>query len=313
MTLKINENKNNINGIKNDITLNLSKFDNLEKYLVSSNGFNKVYNIEKQILKFNKDTHFFRLIEIEIEHDFTIDSLLIITNHLYYKYDNLKNDYFRCQNEYNIYNEDNLIHTYIFNHDKYYDENLDNVLYTNEDFCIRFKNNYKKIKTILDLHRHNRHGVGNIDLEIDDNSTNYLNIDYLDKNNENKEKIESNLGKIDINTYNISSNLGKIDTNKNNIEKLNNNIILKNIKNILFYSVRAQIDFKNNFYNKTFDLNIKKNDFIEINLRMLLDYENINESYISVTEFKLYDDNNSELLTVTFNNNDYISFSNFVL
>ena len=166
MTSKINENKNYINGIKSDIsginnfsdeiskidsnTLNisdnLSKIGNLEKYLVSSNSFKKVYDIKKQILKFNKDTHFFKLFEIEIEHDFTIDSLLIITNHLHCKYNNLKNDYRRCQNEYDIYNEDNLIHTYIFNHDKYYNENLDTILYTNEDFCIRFKNNYKKSK-----------------------------------------------------------------------------------------------------------------------------------------------------------------------
>ena len=145
ITLNINKNKNNINGIKNDMSDNLSKIDNLEKYLVSSNSFKKVYDIEKQIFKFNKDTHFFKLFEIEIEHDFTIDSLLIIANHLHFKYDNLKNDYFRCQNEYNIYNEDNLIHTYIFNHDEYYNENLD-ILYTNEDFCIRFKNNYKKLK-----------------------------------------------------------------------------------------------------------------------------------------------------------------------
>ena len=31
------------------------------------------------------------------------------------------------------------------------------------------------------------------------------------------------------------------------------------------------------FFNKTFELNIKKNDFIEIDLRLLLDYENIKE------------------------------------
>ena len=103
MTLKINENKNNINGIKNDISDNLSKIRNLKKYLVSSNSFKKVYNIKKQILKFNKDTHFFKLFEIEIEHYFTIDSLLIITNHLHCKYNNSKNDYFRCQNEYIIF------------------------------------------------------------------------------------------------------------------------------------------------------------------------------------------------------------------
>ena len=54
MTLKINENKNNINGIKNDITDNLTKIGNLEKYLVSSNGFNKVYNIENKYLNLLK-------------------------------------------------------------------------------------------------------------------------------------------------------------------------------------------------------------------------------------------------------------------
>ena len=52
-----------------------------------------------------------------------------------------------------------------------------------EDFCMCFK----KIKLNLQLHRHNRHGVGNIDLEIDDDNENYINIDYLDKNNENKQ------------------------------------------------------------------------------------------------------------------------------
>ena len=66
MTLKINENKNNINGIKSNISGinnltkndnntsnisdNLTKIGNLEKYLVSSNSFKKVYNIKKQIL-----------------------------------------------------------------------------------------------------------------------------------------------------------------------------------------------------------------------------------------------------------------------
>ena len=71
-----------------------------------------------------------------------------------------------------------------------------------------FKRNYKKIKINLQLHRHNRHGIGNIDLEIDDNNENYINIDNLDRNN--NENISSNLEKINTN---ISSNLGKINTN----------------------------------------------------------------------------------------------------
>ena len=137
---------------------------------------------------------------------------------MYYKYDNLSNDYYRLQHEYNIYDdENNLIHKYLFNKDTYYDENLDPILHTGEDFCICFKKNYKKIKLNLQLHRHNRHGIGNINLEINDENDNFINIDYIDKNYGNKEKIESNLGKIDTNTDNISSNLGKITTNEGNI------------------------------------------------------------------------------------------------
>ena len=94
---------------------------------------------------------------------------------MYYKYENLSNDYYRLQHEYNIYDSENiLIHKYLFNKDTYYDENLDPILHTNEDFCICFKKNYKKIKLNLQLHRHNRHGVGNINLEIDDDNENYI-------------------------------------------------------------------------------------------------------------------------------------------
>ena len=49
---------------------------------------------------------------------------------MYYKYDNLSNDYFSLQHEYNIYDDkDNLIHKYLFNKDTYYDENLNPILH----------------------------------------------------------------------------------------------------------------------------------------------------------------------------------------
>ena len=137
---------------------------------------------------------------------------------MYSKYDNLSNDYYRLQHEYNIYDDkDNLIHKYLFNKDTYYDENLDPILHTAEDFCICFK----KIKLNLQLNRHNRHGRGDIDLEIDDDNDDYINIDFLDKNNENIEKnkndISSNLSRIDTNKSDISSNLIKMNSNENDI------------------------------------------------------------------------------------------------
>ena len=51
---------------------------------------------------------------------------------------------------------------------------------------------------------------------------------------------------------NISANLEKIDDLSS---KLDNSIKLKNM---LFYNEKEQIDFKNIFLNKTYELNIKK-------------------------------------------------------
>ena len=39
---------------------------------------------------------------------------------------------------------------------------------------------------------------------------------------------------------------------------------------MIFYFMKEQIDFKNNFFDKSYLLNIKKDDFIEIDLRMLI-------------------------------------------
>ena len=147
---------------------------------------------------------------------------------------------------------------------------------------------------------------------------NKIYIKYYQKTDEmSKKNIQDSLNTVN----NISSDLEQIDENKDNIAsklekiddlstKLDNNIKLKNIKNILFYDEKEQIAFKKLFFNKTFELNIKKDDFIEIDLRMLLDYENINEAHITITEFKLYDDN-EQIYILTYNNGGFISYSNF--
>ena len=51
------------------------------------------------------------------------NSLLFIDNNIHYKYENLSNDYYRLQHQYDIYdNEGILIYRYLFNKDTYYDE-----------------------------------------------------------------------------------------------------------------------------------------------------------------------------------------------
>ena len=222
----ISSNLVKIGNNENSISNNLGKIDNISQFLLKSDkDFEKTYSIKSQRFEFDKDNHFFNIFEEEIEHNFIKNSLLFIKNNMYYKYDDLKDDYHRCQHEYNIYDDNNnLIHKYLFNKDTYYNKNS-NILNTNEEFCIFLKQNYNKIKIVLELHRHNRHGFGNINLEIVDDNENYIKIEYIERGfldnshlvNLNTGSISTNSGKIDKNISSISSNKDLIDTNTSSI------------------------------------------------------------------------------------------------
>ena len=325
----ISTNSNLINSNTKSISTNLEKIDNFTQYILQSGkDFEEKYTIEKQIFKFNKNKHFYTMFEKEIEFEFTKNSLLFIKNNMYYKYDDLSNDYHRLQHEYNIYDdENNLIHKYLFNKDTYYDESP--ILHTNEDFCICFKKNYNKIKINLQLHRHNRHGAGNINLEIDDDNENYINIDYLDRNNdENNEQVDtnardisSNLSKINSNEDDILTNLIKINSNEddilhnlneiNYIKNNNSKSYLKNVYNILFYNNNEQISFKDEiFYEKIFNVDAAINDFIEMSFKIELEYRNINDRNYVKNIYEILDENNNRLYIKTISNNDYSYYSN---
>ena len=312
-TSSISTNSDLISTNTKSISTNLEKIDNFTQYILQSGkDFEEKYVIQKQIFKFDKNKHFYTLFEKEIEFEYTKNSLLFVKNNMYYKYENLSNDYHRLQHEYNIYDGDNLIHKYLFNKDTYYDESLDPILHTNEDFCICFKKNYNKIKINLQLHRHNRHGAGNINLEINDDNENYINIDYLDRNNDerintNKNNISTNLIYIRDNEDNIASNLNEI----NYLKKNKHTQYLKNVYNILFYNNNEQISFKDQvFYEKIFELNANKNDFLEMSFKIELEYRNINDRNYVKNIYQILDVNDNSLYIKTISNNEYLYFSN---
>ena len=221
---------------------------------------------------------------MEIENNFNVDGKLEINRNIYYKYDNLQKDHHRLQHEYRIFDDkNNLLHKKILNKTNSTDLDFNNnIMFVKDNFYIKLENNYNKIKIVLDLYRVYRHGAGVFNLELI--NENFTSIAYLDKNDislkidTNKNDISSNLKLININTNSVEDNDADIAYNLREIDKIKNNkTYLKNVYNILFYDKKTQIDFRNLFHEKVFDVNSKQNDFIEMNFKIDLQYENISE------------------------------------
>ena len=324
----ISSNSGLISTNESAISTNSEQINDIKSILPTSEIFKKTYGITNQSFQFTRNIVYFKLLEIEIENNFNKDGRLEFDNYIYYKYDNLQKDHHRLQHEYQIYDDkNNLLYKKILNKTNTSDLDFDkNIMLVKDNFYVTFKNNYNKITILLYLFRVYRHGTGNFNLELI--NENFVNVSYLDKNDislkidTNARDISTNLSKIDVNKDDIATNLIKINSNKDDIlynsteiDYLKNNMsksYLKNIYNILFYDYKKQINFNEPFFNKTFNLNVKKNDFIEIDLKMKLEYEDIDDSKIIKTEIKLYNDINEEIFISNYINKDSISYSNFV-
>ena len=244
LTLKISENNNKIDDLigvdknikksvssnsgkidanESAISVNLEQINDIKSILPKSESFKKTYGIKNQSFRFTRDIVYFRLLEIEIENNFNKDGKLEFDNYIYYKYKNLQNDHHRLQHEYRIFDDkNNLLHKKILNKTNTSDLDFDkNIMLVKDNFYVTFKNNYNKIKIILDLFRVYRHGTGNFNLELINES--FVNITYLDKNDislkigSNKDDIATNLSKIGSNKDDIATNLSKIGSNKDDI------------------------------------------------------------------------------------------------
>ena len=99
----------------------------------------------------------------------------------------------------------------------------------------------------------------------------------------------------------------------NHIKNNNSKLYLKNVYNILFYNKKTQIDFRNLFYEKVFDVNANKNYFIEMNFKIDLQYEHILERNYVKTIYEIFDDNDNSLYIKSITNNNYTYFSNRVI
>ena len=331
---KINDNTNDISDNLSKINTNKSDIDKINSNLsnIDFNSGNKfsienffIYNIEiEKNYKLNKDKTNFSIFKYVLEDDFKKDSILEIDCRILFRYNNY-NHIGLLQHIFKLYdNNDNMFYDYkslITNSG----DNTRNDIKQNDFFYVKLNNDYKiiKIELILSLIK----DVSNttvVDCKIYNTyKSNFINIKYYKKVN--LISINNNLGDIEnsvlSNKNNISSNLININANKDNILYNLNEInyiknnkptqYLKNIYNILIYDSKIQIDFRKDiFYEKIFDVNANKNDFIEIFFKIQLEYRNTDDRHYIKSIYELFDENNNNLYVKSINNNDYAYFSN---
>ena len=316
---KIDTNTSNIDEIKSNLS-NID-FDSGNKYSIE-NFF--IYNIEiEKNYNLNKDKTSFSIFKYTLEDDFEKDSILEIDCRLLYRYNNY-NHIGLLQHIFKLYDDnDNMFYDYksLMTNSG---DNTRNDIKQNDFFYVKLNDDYKIIKIELILSLIN--DISNttiVDCKIYNTyKSNFLNVKYYKKIN--LISVNNNLGDLEntilSNKNNISTNLIKITSNEDDIlynsteiNYLKNNMsksYLKNIYNILFYDNKTQINFKGIFFEKVFQVNASINDFIEIDLKMLLEYENINEKIYVNTVYEIFDNNNNSLYISTINNNDYQYFSN---
>ena len=186
-------------------------------------SIDKKYNVKNQVFIFSRSVHFYETLETEIENDFNIDMIINFLNNIYYKHHNVKNDKARLQHEYQFYDHSNLFYKKLINKSEGNIDLENNTIILVNKLDINIKSHFKKLKIVLMLHRINRKGYGNINLDIFDNiQNNYININYktqintknnLININRNKENINVNNNNINTNENNIKNNFDKINTN----------------------------------------------------------------------------------------------------
>ena len=336
MTLKINENKNDISGIKNDISeinnfsdkindneTNISSnkglidtntssiSSNLEKITALQTNNVKafynldqifIYDIEKKDQTVNKNNHL-HIFEKEIIYNFKKNSYLEIALKLLIKIFICFNRIF--PNFMQFLNQDNnLFYTISLSTAM---GSINKLSTIKSVFIVPINENMSKIKidffiTPMETQQHR-----SAEFIIQNINSNKIYIKYYQKTNEISIKdIENSLNTINNISSDISNNSNEINYIKSNITKL----YLKNIYNILFYNEEKQINSREIFYEKIFVIDSKQDDFIEINVKMLLEYEDISQKKFVRTIYEILDENNNSLYFSQINNNDYQYFSN---
>ena len=228
--LKINDNKDDIIALQ---TSNVKAFYNLDQIFI--------YDIEKGNQTVNKDNHF-HIFEKEIIYNFIKNSYLEIALKVLTEISNyVLIGFFQilC----NFYDQDdNLFYTISLSTAM---GSINKLSTIKSVFIVPINEHMSKIKIDFFIAPKETQQNRSAKFIIQDINSNKIYIKYFQKTEE-------------MSIKDIRDSLDTVNNISNDLKQINDSIKLKNIKNILFYDERDQINFKGIFFNKTFELNIKK-------------------------------------------------------
>ena len=271
-TSSISTNLEKINDNKDDIVA--LQTSNVKAFYNLDQIF--IYDIEKGYQTVNKDNHF-HIFEKEITYNFTKNSYLEIALKVLTEISNyVLIGFFQilC----NFYDQDNnLFYTISLSTAM---GSINKLSTIKSVFIVPINENMSKIKIDFFIAPKETQQNRSAKFTIQDINSNKIYIKYFQKTEE-------------ISIKDIKDSLNKL--------------YLKNLYNELYHDIDLKVSHI--FYDKTFLINAKKNDFIEIYFKMLLEYDDISNAKYVDTNFILYG-NNQELYSKSYNNEDYIGITN---
>ena len=299
---KISTNTSSISSNKGLITANTSSIaSNLGKITaLQTNNIKAFYNldqififdIEKGYKIVNKDNHY-HIFEKEITYNFTKNSYLeialkVLTEISHY----MLIGYFQilC----NFYDQDNnLFYTISLSTAM---GSINKLSTVKSVFIVPINENMSKTKIDFFIAPKETQQNRSATFTIKDINSNKIYVKYFQKTDE-------------MSIKDIQDSLNSVKDISNRVGELENKLYLKNLFNELYHDV--DIGVSHIFYDKTFILNAKINDFLEVYFKMLLKYDDISNAKYVDTNFILYNmENGQELISYSYDNSDYITNSN---
>ena len=285
---KINTNEGNIssnlgkiNTNEDNISSNLEKINNLQNTNIKA-FYNLdqifIYDIKNGYQIVDKNNHY-HIFEKEITYDFTKNSYLEIILKVLTEVSNyVLIGYFQmlC----NFYDQDNnLFYTISLSIAA---GSINKLSAIKSVFIVPINENMSKIKIDFFIAPKATQQNRSAKFIIQDINSNKIYIKYFQKTDE-------------MSIKNVQDSLNKL--------------YLKNLFNDIYHENDIQIGHI--FFDKTYTINAKRNDFIEVFFKLLIKYEDTSNAKHITTNFILYDmSNGQELYSTSYDNSDYIANSN---